>query len=55
MAVMATESDIIPPLEEWDINLEVSGQVYQLTKDCKQLQEANLWLDTMPLISMGGF
>ena len=27
-AVMATESDVIPLLEEWDINLEVSGQVY---------------------------
>ena len=54
MAVMATKSDVIPPLEEWDINLEVSSQVYQLLKDCKQLQEANLWLDYMPLMSMGG-
>ena len=25
MAVMATKSDVIPPLEEWDINLEVSS------------------------------
>ena len=42
MAVMASKSDVIPPLEEWDINLEVSSQVYQRPKDCKQLQEANL-------------
>ena len=55
MAAMATESDIIPLLEEWDINPGVSSQVYQLPKDCKQLQEANLWLDNMPLMSMGGF
>ena len=55
MVVMASKSDVIPPLEEWDINLEVSSQVYQLPKDCKQLQEANLWLDNVPLMSMGGF
>ena len=42
MAVIASKSDIIPPLEEWDINLEVSIQVYQLPKDCKQLQQENL-------------
>ena len=55
MAVMASKSDVIPPLEEWDINLEVSDQVYQLPKDRKQLREANLWLDNVPLLSMGGF
>ena len=52
---MATKSDVIPPLEEWDIDLEVSSQVYYLLKDGKQLQEANFWLDNMPLMSMGGF
>ena len=31
MAAMSTKSDVIPPLEEWDINLEVSSQVYYLT------------------------
>ena len=39
---MVSKSDIISPLEEWDINLEVSNQVYQLPKDSKQLQEVNL-------------
>ena len=29
---MATILDVLPPLEEWDINLEVSSQVYQLLK-----------------------
>ena len=42
MVGMVSKSDVIPLLEEWDINLEVSGQVYQLPKDCKQLQETNL-------------
>ena len=55
MAVMAIKSDVIPPLEERDINLDVSSQVYQLLKDGKQLQEVNLWLDNMPLMSMRGF
>ena len=55
MVAMVSKSDVIPLLEEWDINLEVSSQVYQLPKDCKQLQEANLWLDNAPLMSMGGF
>ena len=55
MAVMATKSDVIPPLEEWDINLEVSSQVYQLRKGFKQLRDTNLWLDNMSLMSMGGF
>ena len=55
MAVMAINSDTIPPIEEWDINLSVSNQVYQLLKDGKQLWEAHLWPDDMPLRSMGGF
>ena len=55
MAAMATKSDVIPLLEEWDINLEVSGQVYKLAQDCKKLKEMNLWLDTMPTKSLGGF
>ena len=55
MAVMATKLDVIPPLEEWDINLEVSNQVYQLLKGFKQLQDVNLWFDNTSLSSMGGF
>ena len=37
MVVMATKLDVIPPLEEWDLNLEVSSQVYQLLEGFKQL------------------
>ena len=39
MAVMATKFDVLPPLEEWDINLEVGSQVYQLLKGFKQLRD----------------
>ena len=42
MAVMATKFDVLPPLEEWDINLEVSRQVYQLLKGFKQLWDVTL-------------
>ena len=41
MAEIEIKSDIIPPLEECDVDLEVSSQVYFLPKDCKQLQEVN--------------
>ena len=55
MVVMATQFDVLPPLEEWDINLEVGSQVYQLLKGFKQLQKATLWSDTMSSSHMGGF
>ena len=55
MAVMATKLDVIPLLEEWDINLEVSSQVYQLLKGFKQLRGANLLFDNTSLSNMGGF
>ena len=55
MAAMATELDVLPPLEEWDINLEVSSQVYQLLKGFKQLQDTTLWSDNTSLSNMGGF
>ena len=55
MAVMATQFDVLPPLEEWDINLEVGSQVYQLLKGLKQLQKATLWPDTTSSSHMGGF
>ena len=55
MAVMATKLDVISPLEEWDINLEVGSQVYQLLKGFKQLQDATLWFDNTSLSNMGGF
>ena len=37
MAGMPTQFDVLPPLEEWHINLEVGSQVYQLLKGFKQL------------------
>ena len=55
MAVMATKFDVLPPLEEWDINLEVGSQVYQLLKGFKQLQEVTLLSDKTSLLHMGGF
>ena len=42
MAEIVIKSDVIPPLEDWDVDLEVSSRVYLLPKDYKQLQEANL-------------
>ena len=55
MAGMPTQFDVLPPLEEWHINLEVGSQVYQLLKGFKQLQEATLWPDTTSSSHMGGF
>ena len=55
MATMATKLDVLPPLEEWDINLEVSSQVYQLLKGFKQLWDVTLWSDNTSLSNMGGF
>ena len=43
MAGMLTQFDVLPPLEEWHINLEVGSQVYQLLKGFKQLRKATLW------------
>ena len=55
MAVMMTKFDVLPPLEEWDINLEVGIQVYQLLKGFKQLWDKTLWSDNMSLSHTGGF
>ena len=55
MAVMVTHFDVLPPLEEWDINLEVGSQVYQLLKGFKQLQKVILRPDTTSSSHMGGF
>ena len=55
MAGMPTQSEVLPPLEEWHINLEVGSQVYQLLKGFKQLWKAALWPDTTSLSPMGGF
>ena len=37
MVGMPTQFEVLPPLEEWHINLEVGSQVYQLLKGFKQL------------------
>ena len=55
MAGMPTQFEVLPPLEEWHINLEVGSQVYQLLKGFKQLWKATLWPDTMSLSHRGGF
>ena len=55
MVVETTKFDVLPPLEEWHINLEVGSQVYQLLKGFKQLQKVTLWPDTTSSSHMGGF
>ena len=55
MVAMATKLDVIPPLEEWDINLKVGSQVYQLLKGFNQLWDMTLWFDNMSLLNMRGF
>ena len=55
MAGMPTQFEVLPPLEEWHINLEVGSQVYQLLKGFKQPRKATLWPDTTSLLHMGGF
>ena len=42
MAEMPTRFEVLPPLEEWHINLEVGNQVYQLLEGFKQLRKATL-------------
>ena len=42
MAEMPTRFEVLPPLEEWHLNLEVSSQVYQLLEGFKQLWKATL-------------
>ena len=42
MVEMPTRFEILPPLEEWHINLEVGSQVYQLLEGFKQLWKATL-------------
>ena len=55
MAVMETQFDVLPPLEEWDLNLEVGSQVYQLLKGFKQLQKALYGLTLHPHRTWEGF
>ena len=55
MAAETTKFDVLPPLEEWDINLKVGSQVYQLLRGFKQLQKVTLWPDTTSSSHMGGF
>ena len=55
MAGITTRFEVLPPLEEWHLNLEVGSQVYQLLEGFKQLQKATLWPDTMSSLHRGGF
>ena len=55
MAGVTIKFEVLPPLEEWHLDLKVSSQVYQLLEGFKQLQKATLWPDTMSLLHRGGF
>ena len=55
MAGIPTRFEVLPPLEEWHLNLEVGSQVHQLLEGFKQLRKATLRLDTMSLLHRGGF
>ena len=55
MAEIPTRFEVLPPLEEWHLNLEVGSQVYQLLEGFKQLQKATLYPDTTSLLHRGGF
>ena len=55
MAEITTRFEVLPPLEEWHLNLEVGSQVYELLEGFKQLQKATLWPDTTSLLHRGGF
>ena len=55
MVGVTTKFEVLPPLEEWHLDLEVSSQVYQLLEGFKQLQKATLWPDTTSLLHRGGF
>ena len=55
MAGIPTRFEVLPPLEEWHINLEVGSQVYHLLKGFKQPQKATPLPDTTSLLQRGGF
>ena len=55
MAGIPTRFEVLPPLEEWHLNLEVGSQVYQLLEGFKKLRKATLWPDTTFLLHRGGF
>ena len=55
MVGITTRFEVLPPLEEWHLNLEVGSQVYELLEVLKQLRKAILWPDTTSLSHRGGF
>ena len=55
MAVITTKFEVLPPLKEWHLNLEVGNQVYELLEGFKQLWKATLWPDTTSLLLREGF
>ena len=55
MAGVTTRFEVLLPLEEWHLDLEVGSQVYQLLEGFNQLQKATLWPDTTSLLHRGGF
>ena len=55
MVGITTKFEVLPPLEEWHLNLEVGIQVYELLEGFKHLWKATLWPDTTSLLLRGGF
>ena len=55
MAGITTKFKVLPPLEEWHLNLEVGSQAYELLEGFMQLQKATFWPDTTSLSHRGGF
>ena len=55
MAGVSTKFEVLLPLEEWHLNLEVCSQVYQLLEGFKQLWKATLWPALCPYCTGEGF
>ena len=55
MVVMATQFDVLPPLEEWDINLEVGSQVISYLKGSSNFRKQLYGLTLCPHPTWEGF
>ena len=55
MAGIPTRFEVLPPLEEWHINLEVGSQVYQLLKASSNFGKQPYGLTLRPYCTGEGF
>ena len=55
MVGITTRFEVLPPLEEWHLNLEVGSQVYELLEGLKQLQKQSYGLTLRPYCTGEGF